>query len=164
MPDQIREEGFLVFQQGNMAGGWFGISREQAENYAQSLTNTNVPIYVIPAVVFTNRKDRITLCWNIRTLSQSRPCSVTVATLQAEVEYRRLLAEADLIFGIDEMSGKQSIVFGRLSLEELVRAGQSNILGVVNVGVDQETMEIEKLATLVQDIKGHHDYYGAGAR
>jgi hypothetical protein len=83
---------------------------------------------------------------------------------KAEVEYRRLLAEADLIFAIDEMSGKQSIVFGRLSLEELVRAGQSNILGVVNVGVDHETMEIEKLATLVQDIKGHHDYYGAGAR
>ena len=82
----------------------------------------------------------------------------------AEVEYRRLLADADLIFGVDVMSGKQSIVFGRLSLEELVRTGQSNILGVVNVGLDQETMEIEKLATLVQDIKGHHDYCGSGAR
>ena len=82
----------------------------------------------------------------------------------AEVDYRRLLADADLIFGVDVMSGKQSIVFGRLSLEELVRTGQSNILGVVNVGLDQETMEIEKLATLVQDIKGHHDYCGAGAR
>jgi hypothetical protein len=82
----------------------------------------------------------------------------------AEVEYRRLLAEADLVFGVDVMSGKQSIVFGRLALEELVRNGQSDILGVVNVGLDQETMELEKLATLVQDIKGHHDYYGAGAR
>jgi hypothetical protein len=82
----------------------------------------------------------------------------------AEVEYRRLLAVADLIFGVDVMSGKQSIVYGRLSLEELVRTGQSDLLGVVNVGLDQETMELEKLATLVQDIKGHHDYYGAGAR
>ena len=82
----------------------------------------------------------------------------------AEVEYRRLLADADLVFGVDLMRGKQSIVFGRLALEELVRNGQSNILGVVNVGIDQETMEIEKLATLVQDIKGHHDYYSAGAR
>jgi hypothetical protein len=80
-----------------------------------------------------------------------------------EVEYRRLLAVADLIFGVDVMSGKQSIVFGRWSLEELVRTGHSNILGVVNVGIDQETMEIEKLATLVQDIRGHHDYHGAGA-
>ena len=59
MPDQIREEGFLVFQQGHTASGWFGTSREQAENYAQSLTNTNLPIYVVPAVVFTNKKDRI---------------------------------------------------------------------------------------------------------
>jgi len=82
----------------------------------------------------------------------------------AEVEYRRLLAVADLIFGVDVMSGKQSIVFGRLSLKELVRTGQSNILGVVNVGLDSETMEIEKLAALVQDIKGHHDYYRAGTR
>jgi hypothetical protein len=82
----------------------------------------------------------------------------------AEVNYRRLLADADLIFGVDVMSGKQFILFGRLSLEKLVRTGQSNILGVVNVGLDQETMEIEKLATLVQDIKGHHDYCGAGAR
>ena len=82
----------------------------------------------------------------------------------AELEYRRLLAVADLIFGIDAISGKQSIVFGRLSLEELVRTGESQILRVVNVGLDQETTEIEKLATLVQDIKGHHDYYSAGAR
>jgi hypothetical protein len=79
----------------------------------------------------------------------------------AEIDYRRLLADADLIFGVDVVSGKQSIMFGRLSLEELVRTGQSNILGVVNIGLDQETMEIEKLATLVQDIKGHHDYCGA---
>ena len=82
----------------------------------------------------------------------------------AEVDYRRLLADADLIFGIDAMSGKQFILFGRLSLEKLVRTGQSNTLGVVNVGLDQETTEIEKLATLVQDIKGHHDYCGSGAR
>jgi hypothetical protein len=82
----------------------------------------------------------------------------------SEVVYRRLLADADLIFGVDVVSGKQFILFGRLSLEELVRTGQSNILGVVNVGLDHETMEIEKLAALVQDIKGHHDYCGAGAR
>ena len=81
----------------------------------------------------------------------------------AECEYRQLLTIADLIFGVDLMSGKQSLVFGRLSLEELLRTGQSNILAVVNVGLDQETSEIEKLATLVQDIKGHHDYVGACA-
>ena len=82
----------------------------------------------------------------------------------AVVDYRRLLADADLIFGVDVMSGKQSIVFGRRSLEELVRIGQSNILGVVNIGLNQETMDMEKLATLVQDIKGHHDYCATGAK
>jgi len=82
----------------------------------------------------------------------------------AEVESRRLLAVADLIFGVDVMSGKQSLMFGRSSLKELVRTGQSNILSVVNVGLDQDAMEIEKLATLVERIKGYHDYYRAGAR
>ena len=86
------------------------------------------------------------------------------ATLMRKSIYRQLLADADLIFAVDILSGKQSIMFGRLSLEELVRTGQSNILGVVNVGLNQETMEIEKLATLVQEIKGHHYYCGAGVR
>jgi len=75
-----------------------------------------------------------------------------------EVEYRRLLAAADLIFGIDAITGKQLIVYGRLSLEELLRTGQSKILGVVNVNVDQNGMELEKLATLVQHIKGYNAY------
>ena len=77
---------------------------------------------------------------------------------QAEVEYRRLLAVADVVFGIDVVRGKQSILFGSVSLENLVRTGQSKILGIVNVGLGQEAMGIEKLATLVQAIKGHHDY------
>lgn len=80
-----------------------------------------------------------------------------------EKSYTRLLADADLIFGIDEISGKQSIVFGIASLEELIRIGHCNILGIVNVGLGQEQMDIERLATLVKDIKGHHDYCGSGA-
>jgi len=59
MADQIREEGFWVFQQGN-PGGWFGTSREQAEKFAKSLTNTKVPIYLVQAVVFADKLERIT--------------------------------------------------------------------------------------------------------
>ena len=82
----------------------------------------------------------------------------------ADDEYRHLLSIADLIFGVDVKAGTQSLVFGRMSLEELARTGQSKILGVVNIGFDQETMDIEQLASLVRDIKGHHDYYGARIR
>jgi len=74
--------------------------------------------------------------------------------------YRQLLVDADLIFGIDELSGKQSVVYGRMSLEELVRCGHCNILGVVNIGVDEETLDLEKLAAIVQEIKGYHDCSG----
>ncbi len=79
---------------------------------------------------------------------------------ERNVECRRLLEVADLIFGVDLKGGKQSLVFGRRSLEELVLAGTSNILRVVNVGIDQESVEVEKLTSLVQDIKGYHDYLG----
>src|SRR5688572_6977358 len=78
-------------------------------------------------------------------------------------EYARLLAVADLIFGVDVMSEKQFLVFGRLSLEDLIGTGESHILRVVNVGLNHDAPEIERLLSLVQDIKGHHDYYGAGA-
>ncbi len=84
--------------------------------------------------------------------------------IDAKLESRRMLAAADLIFGIDVISRKQTIVYGRSSLEELLHTGHSGILGVLNVGVDQQSEEIDKLATLVQDVKGHHDYHGAGAR
>ena len=73
---------------------------------------------------------------------------------QANVEYRRLLAVADVVFGIDLIKSTQSIVFGNLSLEELVRTGQSNILGVVNVGLGQDARGLEKLTALVHEIKG----------
>jgi len=75
-------------------------------------------------------------------------------------KYMQLLADADLIFGIDELSGKQSVVYGRTSLEELVRCGQCNIMGVVNIAVDEETSDLEKLAAIVQEIKGFHDCSG----
>ena len=81
---------------------------------------------------------------------------------EAEVEYRRLIAVADVVFAIDVTREKQSILFGSLALESLARTGQSNILGIVNIGLCQETMGIEKLATLVQDIKGDHEYSVAG--
>ena len=75
-------------------------------------------------------------------------------------KYMQLLADADLIFAVDKLSGKQSVVYGRTSLEELVRCGQCNILGVVNIAVDEETADLEKLAAIVQEIKGFHDCSG----
>jgi hypothetical protein len=81
----------------------------------------------------------------------------------AEADYRQILGGADLVFGVDVMHGQQFVLFGKPALEELVRTGQSSILGVFNVGLDKETTELEELAALVQDIKGHHDHYAAGA-
>ncbi len=77
---------------------------------------------------------------------------------ESEGGYRHLLSIADVIFGIDVIDCKQTIVFGRQTLEELVRTGQSRMLGIVNVGLGQEVTQMEKLTALIKDIKGHHDY------
>jgi hypothetical protein len=78
--------------------------------------------------------------------------------------YTQLLADAELIFAIDEATGKQSIVFGKESLEEILRCGQCNILGIVNVGLDLQTKDLTNLASMVQEIKGHHDCCGVGIK
>jgi hypothetical protein len=110
-------------------------------------------------------------CIGIRDLVSEHPDIIPIEDLigegrdrKADDDYRQLLAAADLIFGVDVLHGQQLILFGRSALEELVATGHGNILGIFNVGLDLETTEIEKLVTLVEDIKGHHDYYGASTR
>jgi hypothetical protein len=75
---------------------------------------------------------------------------------------RELLDLADLVFAVDVTNRKQSLMFGRVALDGLVQTGQSNILGIFNVGLDQESTQITRLAALVNDVHGHHEYAGAG--
>jgi hypothetical protein len=71
---------------------------------------------------------------------------------------RPVLHGADIIFGVDIMSGHEFIVFGRDVLEEIARSGQSRRLRVLYIGIDQETEELEKLLAMVQVVKGRDDY------
>ena len=77
---------------------------------------------------------------------------------ECEEEYRQLLSMADVIFGIDVNDCKQTILFGRQTLEDLVRTGQCPMLGIVNIGLEHDVTQIEKLTDLIKDIKGYHDY------
>ncbi len=75
-----------------------------------------------------------------------------------ECDPRPMLGKADVILGVDVMSGHEFLVYGRRALEEIVATGQSRKLAVVRIGIDQETDELEKLLALVSVMKGGFDY------
>jgi hypothetical protein len=71
---------------------------------------------------------------------------------------RRALAHAQVIFGVDVMSQREFLVYGRKVLEQIVKSGKAQTLSVIYVALDQETDELEKLLALVNVVKGHDDY------
>ena len=72
------------------------------------------------------------------------------------------LAEADVIFGVDVMSGNAFPVYGRDILEEIVATGEARGCRILKIGIDQETDELEKLCALVQAYRGKHEYQDSG--
>ena len=77
-----------------------------------------------------------------------------------ESDPRPMLHRAEVIFGVDVMTGHQFLVFGKAALQKIVASGTAENLQTVYIGLDQETDELEKLCALVQTIKGYYDYEG----
>lgn len=68
---------------------------------------------------------------------------------------RHALQAAQVILGVDVMSGRQFVLYGR---ERLGESRTPSPVRMLRIAVDQETDELEKLLALVQTIKGKHDY------
>ena len=75
-----------------------------------------------------------------------------------ECDPREMLHVADVVLGVDVMSQREFLVFGKKALERIVTTGVTEELAVVKIGVDQETDELEKLLALMTVVKGNHDY------
>jgi hypothetical protein len=75
-----------------------------------------------------------------------------------ESDPRGMLNGADLIFGVDAMSRREFLVYGRDGLKEVVTSGRARYMSVVRVELDQDTTELELLLALVPVIKGKDDY------
>ena len=71
---------------------------------------------------------------------------------------RPALAEAEVIFGVDVMSQRRFLVYGRKTLERISRSKKRRLCKILFIGLDQETEELEKLLALVQVVKGYDDY------
>lgn len=71
---------------------------------------------------------------------------------------RPLLNGADVILGVDRMSGREFLVFGADALRNVTKTGQSKWLKVLRIELDQETDDLERVLALMTVVKGKHDY------
>ncbi len=75
-----------------------------------------------------------------------------------EAPYRRALARAEVILGIDVARQREFTVFGTPAMEETVRIGKQQALRTVRIELDAENGELEKLVALVRTVKGRYGY------
>jgi hypothetical protein len=65
-----------------------------------------------------------------------------------------MLRQADVILGVDVMSRREFLLYGRETLEQIAETGQPETIGIVRVELDQESEELEKIAALWEELKG----------
>lgn len=80
------------------------------------------------------------------------------ATHFGSPECRSQLASATVIVANDPVQQTRSVLYGRETLEEIVRSGTSRDAVVVTVNVDSATEELDELETLVREIKGRSSF------
>jgi hypothetical protein len=78
--------------------------------------------------------------------------------LNPDCDPRPALQQAQLILGVDVTTGREFLVYGRKTLEKIIRTGKGRQVRTLKVSLDQETDELERLLALVTVVKGRHDY------
>jgi hypothetical protein len=73
---------------------------------------------------------------------------------------RGALHAAELIIGMDVMSGHQFLLYGREALERIASTGEAEGLRTLLIALDQPTDELERAIALMQTVKGRCDYPG----
>ena len=71
---------------------------------------------------------------------------------------RPALNAAQVVLGVDVMSGREFLVYGRQELERIGKTGKGTKLAILRIGIDQETDELERLCALMLVVKGRFDY------
>jgi hypothetical protein len=85
---------------------------------------------------------------------------------EAPFDPRELIRGADVIMGVDVMSRRKFIVYGRAFLEAASQADAPPLAGIVFIELDEETEtdDLARLLGLVASVKGKHEYLGIEER
>jgi hypothetical protein len=81
-----------------------------------------------------------------------------------DTNFRKQVENAEIIFCIDEATGRKTIEFGRGFLTQVAAMpnGISRDVGILVVPLRAETLEYEALIALIQEVKGYYDNNEAG--
>ena len=99
-------------------------------------------------------------------MSHNKPRSISIDALFDEsgtgpnlsADPRQELHAADLVFGVDRMSGREFLLYGADALRDVIKTGESKSLYVIRIELDQETNDLERVLALMTVVKGKHDY------
>jgi len=73
-------------------------------------------------------------------------------------QWRTAFETADVIFGVDVVSGREILVFGRGAQQTIAVTGMEDRLRVLRVSIDGAGDELELLIAACEAYRGHHDY------
>jgi hypothetical protein len=90
-----------------------------------------------------------------KTSTQARPHVIATLTSPGFIGQ---VKKADLIMGKDEASGHEFVLFGRSTLEAVVKENRTAKVHQLVVPILQETDELEALIAAVRVAKGYDDY------
>ena len=71
---------------------------------------------------------------------------------------QRDIEDAEVIIGIDRLTQKEFLIYGRERLQEIARSAEARGVNFLQIEFDQRTDDLEKLLALVNFVKGRHDY------
>ena len=74
-----------------------------------------------------------------------------------EADPRQALCDAEVILGVDVMSRNEFLLYGRRTLERIVK-GKSRSVKMIRIGLDQDSDDLERIMALVEVVKGRHEY------
>jgi hypothetical protein len=89
---------------------------------------------------------------------EDMPPPGTLRRRLADPAFRREIQEAGVIFGADRRTGKESLFFGKATLERIIRTGQAKQMAALSVTLDYDTDDVECLAGACLALKGSHCY------
>ena len=78
--------------------------------------------------------------------------------MQVNPVTKDLLLQADVILGLDVMSQREYVIFGKARLKRIADTGQGEDLRILRVSLDEATDDLDKLCGLVMLLRGRFDY------
>ena len=79
--------------------------------------------------------------------------------VQPGFDAAQLIQAADVILGMDVMTRNTFIVIGREFLKEIADGARNSQLSVIlKVELDEQTDELSRLVSLVENVRGRHEY------